>query len=129
MKRREVLKVLGSSAVLVTILPELASAKKLALGLDKAEQLKKVGGSAILKIKGQEILFIRECEEVIRALDPECKHRKCTVEYDNEQNLIVCPCHGSTYDTKGEVLKGPATESLTAFEATLSGDRIIFSLE
>ncbi len=129
MKRRDALKIIGSSAALVTVLPELASGKKLALKLDKAEKLKEVGGSVILKIKGQEILFIRECEDVIRALDPECKHKKCTVEYDAKQNLIICPCHGSTYSAEGKVLKGPATESLTAFEATLSEGRIIFSMD
>jgi Rieske Fe-S protein len=128
-KRRDALKIMGSSAVLVTVLPELASGKKLALGLDKVEKLREVGGSVILKIKGKEVMFIRESEEVIRALDPECKHKKCTVEYDAKQKLIVCPCHGSTYSAEGKVLKGPATESLTAFEATLADDRIIFSMD
>lgn len=129
MKRREVIKILGSSAVLAGVMPELARGKPLALGLDKAEQLRKTGGSVILKIKEREILFIRESKDVIRALDPTCTHKKCTVEYNAEQELIVCPCHGSTYNTEGKVLKGPAKEPLTAFEATLSDDRIIFSLE
>ena len=129
MKRRDALKILGSSAALVTVLPGLANGKKMALGLNKVEKLREVGSSVILEIKGKEVLFIRESKEVIRALDPECKHKKCTVEYDKKQNLIVCPCHGSTYSAEGKILKGPATESLTAFEATLANDRIIFSMD
>jgi len=128
-KRREVLKVLGGSAALISMAPELSSAKKLALSLDKAEKLRKVGGSVILEIRDKQILFIRESENVIRALDPECSHKKCTVEYDDGQELVVCPCHGSTYSTEGEVLKGPASEPLTTYEATLEDDMIIFSLE
>ncbi len=129
MKRRDALKVLGSSAALVTVLPVLASGKKLALRLDKAEKLREVGGSVLLKIKDKDVLFIRTGEEVIRALDPLCPHKQCTVKYDPGQDLIICPCHGSTYTTAGKLLKGPATKSLTAFEATLSGDRIIFSMD
>jgi cytochrome b6-f complex iron-sulfur subunit len=128
-KRRDAIKIICSTSALVTLLPELASAKKMALSLDKVEKLKEVGGSAILKIKGKEILFIRESEEVIRALDPTCTHKKCTVEYNSDQELIVCPCHGSTYSSEGKVITGPAKESLTAFEATLSENRIIFDLD
>jgi len=127
--RREVLKVLTASAGMMALLPELLSAKKLALSLDKAEKLKEVGGSAILKIKDQDILFIREKEDVIRALDPECRHKKCTVDYDSKQNLVICPCHGSTYDTTGKVLKGPSEKDLRSFEATLADGKIIFSLD
>lgn len=129
MKRRDVIKVLCSTSALAAMMPEIASAKKLALGLDKAEKLKQVGGSAILKIKDREILFIRESEEVIRALDPTCTHKKCTVDYNSDQELIVCPCHGSTFDLEGKVLKGPAEKPLTMFEAKLSGDRIIFEMD
>ena len=129
MKRRDAIRVIGSTAVLVTILPELARAKKLALGLDKVEQLKKVGGWVVLKIKGQEIMFIRESEEVIRALDPICTHKHCTVDYDPDEKLIVCPCHGSTYDLEGKVLKGPAKKPLTVYDAKLSDGKIIFSMD
>ena len=129
MKRRDAIRVIGSSALLVTILPELARAKKLALGLDKVEQLKQVGGWVTLKIKDQDVLFIRQSEEVILAFDPTCTHKKCTVDYDPDEKLIVCPCHGSTYDLEGKVLKGPAKKPLTEYQAELSKDKIIFSMD
>lgn len=105
--------------------------KKLALGLDKAEKLKSPGGSALLKIQGRELLFIRESEDTVRVLDPTCSHKKCTVEYNREKQRIVCPCHSSNYTLDGKVLNGPAEKPLQVFEATLDPQKtkIIFSVE
>lgn len=127
--RRDVLRIFSLCAGVLAGLPRLLQAGKLALGLDKAEKLKKVGGSALLKIKDRELLFIRDSEDSIHVLDPVCTHKKCTVEYHAEVKKLICPCHGSTYDLEGKVLKGPAEKPLKAFEAKLSEDKIIFSLD
>jgi len=106
-----------------------AKAKKLAFGIEKIEKLKTVNGWAILKIKDREILFIRDDEESVRALNPICTHKQCTVEYNPELKKIVCPCHGSTYDLEGKVLKGPAQKSLGVYETEYSEGRVILTIE
>ena len=40
------------------------------------------------------------------ALSLVCTHLGCTVEQKNEE--FECPCHGSKYDDKGLVTRGPA---------------------
>ena len=97
----------------------LFAQKRLALSLDKAEKLKTIGGSALLKIQEKEILFVREAEDKIRVLNPVCSHKKCTVAYDDGKKRIVCPCHGSNFSLDGGVLKGPAEKPLQAYEASL----------
>ena len=57
------------------------------------------------------------------ALSPVCTHLGCTVEI--EQSRLVCPCHGSTYDREGRVVRGPAEQSLTRFKAELSSDDVL----
>ncbi|MDH3297810.1 MAG: Rieske (2Fe-2S) protein [Gemmatimonadota bacterium] len=52
------------------------------------------------------------------ALSSVCTHLECTVEL--ESNRIVCPCHGSTYDREGNVLRGPAERSLARYETRLT---------
>jgi cytochrome b6-f complex iron-sulfur subunit len=42
-----------------------------------------------------------------------CTHRGCAVEARGEQ--LVCPCHGSTYDRNGAVLRGPAEQPLRKY--------------
>lgn len=43
-----------------------------------------------------------------------CTHRGCAVEARGEQ--LVCPCHGSTYDRGGAVLRGPAEQPLRKYQ-------------
>ena len=121
---------ISAVAGLIFALPAATrAAKKLAVPLDKVEKLKVVGGSAYLKIRDMEILFIRDSEDSIKALNPTCTHKKCTVEHDAELKMLVCPCHGSTFDLNGKVFKGPAEKELTKYEAILSEGRIILTVE
>ncbi|PSP16721.1 MAG: hypothetical protein BRC58_08410 [Cyanobacteria bacterium QS_8_64_29] len=43
-------------------------------------------------------------------IKPICTHRGCTVNWVPEQDRFICPCHGSQYDDKGRVVRGPAKE-------------------
>ncbi|NIP41456.1 MAG: Rieske (2Fe-2S) protein [candidate division Zixibacteria bacterium] len=87
-------------------------------------------GWAILKIKDKQILFVRDSKDTIKALNPICTHKQCTVEYSKEKGHIVCPCHGSEYELNGKVLKDPATEPLGIYESELREDGlIVLSLE
>ncbi|MGH7713637.1 MAG: ubiquinol-cytochrome c reductase iron-sulfur subunit, partial [Gemmatimonadaceae bacterium] len=56
-------------------------------------------------------------------LSSECTHRACTVEAQGDR--IVCPCHGSTYDRKGDVLRGPAERPLRRYPSRLTSDGVL----
>jgi cytochrome b6-f complex iron-sulfur subunit len=59
-------------------------------------------------------------------LSPICTHQGCTVDIQGPR--LVCPCHGSTYDREGRVLRGPAQRSLTRVGATLSDGVLVIDL-
>lgn len=63
------------------------------------------------------------------AVSPICTHRGCTVDIEGAH--LVCPCHGSTYDRAGRVLKGPAERSLERFQTGVSPDgaELVIQLE
>ncbi len=56
-------------------------------------------------------------------LSSECTHRACTVDVQGDR--IVCPCHGSTYDRKGDVMRGPAERPLRRYRTQLTGDGVL----
>lgn len=61
-----------------------------------------------------------------RAVSPICTHRGCTVDVQGAR--LVCPCHGSTYDREGTVLRGPAERSLTRYPVARDGDTLVIDL-
>jgi cytochrome b6-f complex iron-sulfur subunit len=128
--RRKFMKFLGVLVGIVTAAPvRLARAKSIALPLDKVEQLQLPGGSVILKIKDKEVLFIRDTDTTVRALDPACTHKGCKVAFKKEDNKIECPCHQSAFDPEGKLLRGPASSNLKNYGAKLEENQVIFSMD
>jgi len=130
-RRSALLRVAALAAAFLSGARSLLAQKRLAIGLDNAEKLKAVGGSVVLKVQEREILFVREAQDKVRALNPVCSHNKCTVGYDHSRKRIVCPCHGSNFDLDGSVLNGPAEKPLQVYEASLDLEkgRIVFTME
>jgi len=129
--RRNFLKA-GSILLAALLLPInliMAKTKKIAFSLNKVKKLKKIGGWAILKIKGNHILFIRDTKESVKAVNSVCTHKKCTVEYNRESKKISCPCHGSEFHTDGKVLTPPAKEPLKSYPVTLSDGKVVITIE
>ena len=49
------------------------------------------------------------------AMSRTCTHLGCSVPWDEEKKMFICPCHGSTFSLKGEVLSAPAPRPLDTF--------------
>lgn len=52
-----------------------------------------------------------------------CTHLGCTVKRDPRTGGFDCPCHGSMFDARGEVIKGPAPRALEWLTVSLTRDR------
>jgi len=127
--RRAFLSVLGFAAGALVTLPSLvARAKKLAIPLTKVPALEKVDGTVTLDLKGRTVLFVRDSETSVRALNPVCTHKQCTVEYRPADKGFECPCHHSKFTGDGKVVSGPAPAPLETFPAELQGERIVVTL-
>ena len=69
------------------------------------------------------ILILTDAAGSVTALSSACTHLGCTVEA--ESTRLVCPCHGSTFDRAGRVLKGPAERSLLRYETRMADNGIL----
>lgn len=118
----------GVGGALAVSVAGAARAGKLAVRLDQVPALKQVGGSAIVKLKGEQVLLIRRSAGEIRALSPICTHRQCYVSYNSTTRRVECGCHHSGFDLQGRVLYGPAPSPLPRYETRLDGDRILVDL-
>jgi cytochrome b6-f complex iron-sulfur subunit len=52
-----------------------------------------------------------------------CPHQGCTVGF-NGSNSLICPCHGSQFNTDGAFVSGPAGQSLRSYHIALTGSTL-----
>lgn len=113
---------------LVTLIAALAAAAALGRYLSPTLRRKKAllkVAKADLPVQGalvfreERVALMREGERVY-ALSLVCSHLGCTVNVTPGD--IVCPCHGSSFDREGRVLKGPADRPLRRLVVEERGD-------
>ena len=87
-------------------------------------QLEQPGGYLRIKPAGEEtpLFVLAQDDGSFAVLSPICTHLGCTVNVDGAQ--LLCPCHGSTYDRTGRVLRGPAERPLRRY-ATAVEDGVL----
>ena len=71
------------------------------------------------EISFQDDFVIINKDGTIRVFSSRCTHLGCKInKHDNNQ--LLCPCHGSTFDLLGNATKGPATRSLKEMKFEIS---------
>jgi cytochrome b6-f complex iron-sulfur subunit len=75
-------------------------------------------GSVTTFIRGRFYLSRLEDGSFI-AMSCACTHLGCTVNWELERNRFECPCHGSSFDIRGDVLTAPAPRALDYFPVTI----------
>jgi Rieske Fe-S protein len=122
------LPMLSACASLVTH-PVTPVAGQLRLALGAYPQLAVPDGSLLVMPAGTDVpvYVLALGGRTFAALSPICTHRGCTVQI--RATRLVCPCHGSTYDREGRVVRGPAQRALTRYPAVVQGDALIIDLQ
>lgn len=82
-------------------------------------------GSAYRTTVGDRPLIVVNARGTIRTFLAECTHEGCPLGWNPQQHLIRCPCHGSAFDTRGQVVNGPAKRPLTELETMVERGEIV----
>ena len=62
-------------------------------------------------IKKQGVYLIRD-DEGLFAIKGDCPHLGCGFHWNAEEELFICPCHGSRFERSGRFISGPAKKPL-----------------
>ncbi len=74
---------------------------------------------------GGYILRKSEDPKDILVLSSRCTHLSCTVNWKEEAQVFICPCHDAKFDKDGKVLDGPPPEPLGHFEYNVDADGVL----
>jgi glycine/D-amino acid oxidase-like deaminating enzyme/nitrite reductase/ring-hydroxylating ferredoxin subunit len=78
---------------------------------DSTDEIK-FGQGSLVKADGKKVAAYRDEQGKLTLLSPVCTHLKCIVKWNPVAKTWDCPCHGSRFKPRGEVLSGPAEEPL-----------------
>jgi Rieske Fe-S protein len=123
--RRKLIKILALSVVFLSLVTRFLiprkTHRKAIFRIKKAD----VPGGGALIFRQKKIAAIKK-NNTVRALSLVCPHLGCTVSATSKG--FACPCHGSVFNSSGEVKKGPADRSLKKLSVEEQGDDAIILL-
>lgn len=112
--RTKAMSVLENVVTKATAFPKRMLAKLTRSDVE-AHSVAEVGeGEGKIVSAGGEKYAIARIDGELCSVSASCTHMGCTVNWNEAEQSWDCPCHGSRFDVRGQVLNGPATSPLQA---------------
>ncbi len=93
------------------------------LAIDATSPLTTVGSAALVQYSTSSLLVARTAQDTFVAVNAICTHQNCTItNYSN--STYTCPCHGSQFNTSGQVTKGPANTTLKKYQTQFANNQL-----
>jgi len=70
------------------------------------------GKGKIINYKDRKIGVYKNENDDYYCINPVCAHLKCSLSFNEAEKTWDCPCHGSRYDIRGNILEGPTVKPL-----------------
>lgn len=83
--------------------------------IDSLTQLKNEDG-AVMRSGAQKLAVYKDENSQLHVFSAVCPHLGCYVRWNGDEKSFDCPCHGSRFSCKGEVVNGPALSDLKPLE-------------
>jgi cytochrome b6-f complex iron-sulfur subunit len=62
------------------------------------------------------------------ALSLRCTHLGCSIEWEDDKNRFICPCHASAFEINGNVQNPPAPSALDYFPVVIQNGKIMVDI-
>ena len=101
------------------------------LSLSENSALLTVGGALALaanELDSSGMLLYRQSESTVKVYSRNCTHAGCPIGAFSSSGISSCQCHGSRFDTNGNVVTGPAAIPLNQYSAAISEDIVTITL-
>jgi cytochrome b6-f complex iron-sulfur subunit len=81
------------------------------------------GKGQVFSVNNKPVLILNT-PDGYKALSATCTHLGCIVSWNEQRQVIACPCHEAFFNTNGAVVSGPPPAPLPSFRVQVEGDQI-----
>ena len=81
------------------------------------------GKGAVFSVGNRPVIVIHT-PEGYSAVSATCTHLGCIVFWNEQKQVIACPCHEAYFTTNGDVISGPPPSPLSAYRVQVEGGKI-----
>ncbi len=86
-----------------------------------------VGSAALVQYTGGSLLVAHTGQDAFTALSALCTHQTCVIT-GYSGGTYTCPCHGSQFNTSGQVTRGPAGSPLRSFPLQSANNQLVITV-
>ncbi len=73
-----------------------------------------IGEGKIIEIDNKKVGVYKDNNGEVYEVKPVCTHLGCELSFNNIEKVWECPCHGSKFSYKGEIIEGPGNSDLSS---------------
>lgn len=99
----------------------------------KIGPLENIQPNSVVDNTEHQVYIFREQQGGFYAVSSVCTHLGCNTKWNpagiegHPEGVIACPCHGSVFDKRGNVLRGPAPRPLNRYQVSVEDDKLIIN--
>ena len=84
----------------------------------------KIGTAKKVEYNGKPVLLINT-KVGFSAISAVCSHLGCIVDWNEDKQVVTCPCHNAVFDYNGNIVSGPPPLPLEKLDVNVRGDKIM----
>ena len=78
--------------------------------------------NSVTPFRGGRFFLARLIDGGFIAMSLRCTHLGCSINWNEEKKIFVCPCHSSSFKINGDVLSPPAPRALDYYKITIENN-------
>ena len=84
--------------------------------------------NSVTVFRGGRFYLVRLDDGGFLALSLRCTHLGCSIEWEDDKNRFICPCHASAFEINGNVQNPPAPSALDYFPVIIQNGNVMVDI-
>lgn len=84
--------------------------------------------NSVTVFRGGRFYLVRLDDGGFLALSLRCTHLGCSIEWEDDKNRFICPCHASAFEINGNVQNPPAPSALDYFPVIIQNGKVMVDI-